>query len=454
VCSLAQARIAIPHQAQKQEIGTSAATMLNKIIIYSTSTGLQRAVTFLAVPILANSYEMALVGEYALMQTIAQLLVPLLTLNATVAITRETNDNPYGAIKLIRYVWTAASVVAGLALLLSLLFKAHYWYLLGIALGASEAIYASGNSFFLGKERSTKILSMSMIKLAAFMILVIMAFLHFIDIYTLMLCMVVQNYAIAAYFAHDAIGSVPKPNSNYSEGISPKEMLLYSFATLPHTAALWISIASDRLLIGSVISKVAVAQYVMSYTIAQSVMMVISGVITAVPPRVMNDPDTWRAPSHVLSFLTKLAKVCLLVTCVNIAFVYVDRKYLGLIPNLTEQSYMLVGLISTGFFFSMLYVFFASYLYLNRTTNALKIAGFGLAPLNLLVMYAGVRFGGQVGAAAALLFSYLSFGVAYGYAAARTEKFIKRVWRKIFAICMLFILVVISVALLARWIDA
>lgn len=442
------------HQAQTQSTGASAATMLNKIIIYSTSTGLQRAITFLAAPLLAKSYEMAVVGEYALMQTIAQLLVPLLTLNVTVALTREANDNPHGAIKLIRYVWTMASVVTGLALLLSLLFKAQHWYLFGIALGASEAIYASGNSFFLGKERSTKILAMSIIKVAAFMILVGLAFLHFIDIYTLMLCMVVQNYAIAAYFVHHAIGSVPKPASNYSEVISPKEMLLYSLATLPHTAALWISIASDRLLLGSVIGKEAVAQYVMSYTIAQSVMVVISGVINAVPPRVMNDPETWRTPSHVVSFLTKVAKVCLLATCVNIAAVYVDRKYLGLIPNLTEQSYMLVGLISAGFFLSVLYVFFASYLYLNRTTNALKIAGFGLAPLNLLVMYAGVRFGGQVGAAAALLFSYLSFGVAYGYAAVRTEKFIWKIWREIFSICALFVLVVVSVALLTKWIDA
>jgi O-antigen/teichoic acid export membrane protein len=428
--------------------------MLNKIIIYSTSTGLQRAITFLASLILAKSYEMAVVGEYVLMQTIAQLLVPLLTLNVTVALAREANANPHGAIKLIRYVWAVASVVTGFALLLGLLFKTQYWCLFGIALGASEAIFASGNAFFLGKERSTKILAMSMIKVAGFVALIGLAFLHFIDMYTLMLCMVVQNYAISAYFAHQAIGSVPKPASAHSEVITPKQMLLYSLATLPHTAALWISVSSDRLLLGSLFGKEAVAQYIMSYTIAQSVMVVISGVINAVPPRVANDPDTWRTPSHVVAFLTNLAKVCLLATCVNIAFVYVDRKFLGLIPNLTVQSYLLVGLISTGFFFSVLYVFFASYLYLNRTTDALKTAGFALAPLNLLMMYAGVSLGGQVGAAAALLFSYLSFGVAYGFAAARTEKFIGDIWKQIFVIFGLFGIVVVGVAYLAKWIDA
>lgn len=428
--------------------------MLNKIIIYSTSTGLQRAITFLASIILAKSYAMAVVGEYVLMQTIAQLLVPLLTLNLTVALAREANANPRGAIELIRYVWAAASGVAGLALLLGLLYRTEYWYLFGIALGASEAIFASANSFFLGKERSRRILAMSMIKVAGFTALIGLAFLHFINIYTLMVCMVVQNYAIAAYFAQQAIASLPKSDSAYSEGISRKQMLLYSVATLPHTAALWASVSSDRLLLGSLIGKGAVAQYIMSYTIAQSVMIVIAGVITAVPPRVFSDPDTWRTPSHVLRFLTNLAKVCLVVTLLNMAFVYFDRKYLGLIPSLTDQSYLLVGLISTGFFFSVLYVFFASYLYLNRRTDALKTLGFLLAPLNLLVMYAGVNFWGQLGAAVALLFSYLSFGVAYGYAAARTEKFIRSIWRQILVIFTLFVLVVVSVAYLAKWIDA
>ena len=428
--------------------------MLNKIVIYSTSTGLQRAITFLAALVLAKSYSLMDVGEYVLMQTIAQLMVPLLTLNVAGAVGREANANPHGAIKLIRNVRAVASVVTGFAILLGLLFETYYWFLFGIALGASEAIFACGNAFFLGKESSVKILTMSMVKAVGFMILIGLAFLQIIDMYVLMLCIVILNSAIAAYLAHQAIGTVPKQDSFNSEGVSPKKMLLYSLVTLPHTAALWVSIASDRLLLGALIGKTAVAQYTMSYIVAQSVALVSSGVISALPPRVANDPETWRTPSHVVSFFTNLSLVCLLVTCVNIAFVYVDRKYLGLIPHLTEQSYLLVGLISSGFFCSVLYVFFSSFLYLNRTTAALKTTGFALAPLNFLVIYAGVSLGGQVGAAAALLFSYLSFGVAYGFAAARTEKFIGVIWKQIFAIIALFLLVVVGVAYLAMWIDA
>jgi O-antigen/teichoic acid export membrane protein len=430
------------------------ASMLNKIVIYSTSTGLQRAITFLAALVLAKSYTMMDVGEYVLMQTIAQLMVPLLTLNVAGAVGREANANPHGAIKLIRNVRAVASVVTGLAISLGLLFETYYWFLFGIALGASEAIFGCGNAFFLGKESSVKILMMSMMKAVGFMILIGLAFLHLIEMYILMLCIVVQNYAIAAYFAHQAIETVPKHDSFNSEGVSPKQMLLYSLATLPHTAALWVSIASDRLLLGALIGKAAVAEYTMSYVIAQSVALVSSGVISALPPRVANDPDTWRTPSHVVSFFKNLSIVCLLVTCLNIGFVYVDRKYLGLIPNLTEQSYLLVGLISTGFFCSVFYVFFSSFLYLNRTTAALKTASIVLAPLNLLVIYAGVSFWGLVGAAAALIFSYLSFGVAYGYAASAREIFIRVIWKQIFAIFARFFLVMVSVAFLARWIDA
>jgi O-antigen/teichoic acid export membrane protein len=432
----------------------SAPEMLKKIIIYSTSTGLQRAITFLASIILAKSYDLTDVGEYVLMQTIAQLLVPLLTLNVTVALTREANDNPHGAVKLILYVWTVASVVAIFALLFGVLFKTHYWWLFGAALGASEAIYASSNSFFLGKERSTRILVMSMIKVLGFILIIGLAYLHFIDMYTLALCMVIQNYAIAGYFARQALRSVPRSNNVAREVISPKQMLIYSLATLPHTAALWASVSSDRLIMGSIIGKEDVAQYIMSYTISQSVMVVVSGVVSAMPPRVINDPTTWRTPAHVVSFFKNLARVCLLATFINIIFVYIDMNFLGLIPNLTKQSYFLVALISTGFFFSVLYVFFASYLYLNRETDILKTAGFILAPLNFLIMYAGVFLWGQIGAAAGVLFCYLSFGIAYGLAASRIEKFIIEIWRHILTIFILFVLIVLGFAYLVRWIDA
>jgi O-antigen/teichoic acid export membrane protein len=428
--------------------------MLNKIIIYSASTGMQRAITFLAALVLAKNYAMAVVGEYVLMQTIAQLLIPLMTLNVTVALGREANANPHGAAKLIRYVWAAASAVTAFALVSGVLFETQYWWLFGIALGASEAIFSSANAFFLGKERSTKILTMSMIKAVGFIVLISLASLHFIDMYMMVFCMVVQNYVISTYFAHQAIGTVSKHSLSGLEAVSPNQMLLYSLATLPHTAALWASVASDRLLLGTLIGKEAVAQYIMSYTIAQSVTLVSSGIISALPPRVANDPETWRTPSHVVSFLTNVAKICLLVTFLNIAFVYVDRKYLGLVPNLTEQSYLLVGLMSTSFFCSVFYVFFASYLYLDRTTDALKTAGFFLAPLNLLVMYVGVSFWGLVGAASALLFSYFSFAVAYGCAAAQIEKFIGKIWKLVFGIFSLFVFAVVGFAFLARWIDA
>lgn len=427
--------------------------MLKNIIIYSSSAGLQRALTFLAAIILAKSYEMASVGEYAMMQTIAQLIVPILTLNVTVALTREANSNPYGVYKIMLYVFKVASAITVISLLFGVYFKDEYWWLLGISLGATEAIFVCANSYFLGKEKSIRIFAMSFIKILLFMLLIVLALLHVIDIFVFSCILVIQNYVIGSLFLRQAIQSADSSKLKTKELVTPKEMFIYSLATLPHTAALWISVSSDRLLLGAMLGKEVVAQYVVSYTIAQSVMLVVSGVASAMPPRVINDPDKWRTASHVVEFLANLVKACFLIIFASLLFIYFDRKYFSVIPNISYQSYLQISLLGTAFLFSSLYVFYASYLYLNRQTNILKLAGFYLAPLNLIVMILAIYFFEQVGAAVGLLFTYFSFSLVYGFAASRIESVVKMTSKKVIAIFSFFLLAVLSVSHFFKTID-
>jgi O-antigen/teichoic acid export membrane protein len=427
--------------------------MFKKIIIYSASTGLQRAFTFLAALALAKSYDMVAVGEYALLLTIAQMLIPILTLNITVAITREAIENQRGAIKLIRTALFANTLIVMVSTLLGLYYNESYWILFGIALGASEAIFACGNSFFLGRERSIHILAVSAAKAVTFIVLICLAMLHLIDIYILAFCLVAHSYVFGLYFVRASIRTELTLKIENFEIVKPRQMLSYSLATLPHTAALWLSVSSDRLILGSILGKEAVAQYIINYTVAQSVMIIISGVVTALPPRIINDPYTWRQHSYVVGFIRKLVMAAIFIIILNLIVVFINRNIFNFIPNLTNQSYLLVGLLSTAFFMSFFYVFFASYLYLNRNTHALKITGFMLAPLNLLVMYACVNIAGQIGASIALIFSYLSFGVAYGIQALKYELFLIKIFKETAVLISLFMVFVVCISGAIGWLD-
>jgi O-antigen/teichoic acid export membrane protein len=398
--------------------------MLQKILVYSFSTGLQRALSCLATIILAKSFEMEAVGEYVLMQTLAQILIPVFTLNVTVALSREANANACNAIKLLGAVWAVATLICGLAMLVFIISKQAHWSVLGIAFGATEAILACSNAFFLGRECSKTVVAIAVSKSFVFGCILLLTVSRGIGIKNMMALLVTTNYVLAFLFAYKAIKVVQNRFSKNSEKVLPQRMLVYSLATLPHTVALWASASADRLILGMLLGKGAVAQYMIVFTIAQSVMVFISGIVSAVPPRISNDPETWRQTQHLVLFLNKVVKVGSTIIFANILFIWLDRRFFGFLPKMPDHAFLLVGIIGVGFICSVLYVVFASYMYLSRETQALAVSSLVLGPMNFVLMYAAISFGGIVGASVGLVSTYLSFAAFYGYAAARTEKVI------------------------------
>lgn len=399
--------------------------MLKLILIYSTSTGLQRAIVFLASIALARSYSLAEVGQYILTQTIAQLTIPLLTLNATVALARESGQNPAKAARLLGYVAGGAAAVFLLGSLVAWLFPAVRWSAMGVMLGACEAMFVAAIAYLQGSERATLIFKFSTVKTALFAVLLFLCYSKRISIDGFLALLGAVNFALAALLAGLVMRSARRARHSDQSDVSVKGMLKYSVATLPHTVALWISVSSDRLILGALVGKEAVGRYSLSYTVAQAVMVIVSGVITALPPRVANDPEYWRIPANVVGFLNKTALVCFGAVVMLLLFTTVNNHFLHIVPDTGAISYFLIALIGSAFFFSIYYVLFASYLYLNRDTSALSTSGILVGPVNIGLFVVLIHFFGALGAALGLVFSYLNFGLAYGYAALKLEPGLK-----------------------------
>lgn len=428
--------------------------MLKLILIYSTSTGLQRAIVFLASIALARSYSLAEVGQYILTQTIAQMTIPLLTLNTTVALARESGQNPAKAARLLGYVARGASVVFLAGWLVAWLFPAVRWSAMGASLGACEAMFVAAIAFLQGSEHAALIFKSSSVKTALFAGLLFLCYSKQLSIDGFIALLSAVNFTLAALLATLVIRSVRRAGRPDHSEVSVKGMLKYSVATLPHTVALWISVSSDRLILGALVGKEAVGRYSLSYTVAQAVMVVVSGVITALPPRVANAPEYWRIPANVVSFLRKTALVCFGAVVMLLLFNIVNNHYLHIVPNTGGLGYFLVALIGSAFFFSIYYVLFASYLYLNRDTSALTTAGILVGPLNIGLFFVLIHFFGPLGAALGLVFSYLNFGIAYGYAALKLESNLKPAVRPLCLLSLGFVCGAVLLAFLIRTLDA
>jgi O-antigen/teichoic acid export membrane protein len=428
--------------------------MLKLVLIYSASTGLQRAIVFLASIVLARSYSLAEVGQYILTQTIAQLVIPLVTLNATVALARESGQNPASAARLLRRIVGAAGTIFLASAAVVYMFPVLRWPATGVALGATEAMFAASTAFLQGSERASLILKFSSAKSALFGALLLLCFFKALSIDAFLAALSICNVLLAAVLARLVIGTVERAGRPDQSPISVNSMMRYAVATLPHTIALWVSVSSDRLILGAMFGKDAVGRYSLSYTVAQAVMLVVSGVITALPPRIANNPEYWRIPSNVVNFLKKTALVCFSAVVVLLVFMYANNSFLGIVPATGGTSYFLIAIIGAAFFFSIYYVLFSSYLYLHRNTSAVMKAGLLVGPLNVATFVALIHFFGSVGAALGLVCAYLSFGVAYGSVALRLEPLLKPVVGKIVVITLVFLCAATLFAYLMWTLDA
>jgi len=428
--------------------------MLKLILIYSTSTGLQRAIVFLASIALARSYPLAEVGQYILTQTIAQLAIPLLTLNTTVALARESGQNPARAGRLLGYVAGAAAAVFLLGTLVAWQFPSLRWSAMGVNLGACEAMFVAAIAYLQGSERVGLIFKFSTVKTALFAALLFLCYAKLVSIDGFIALLSAVNFTLAALLVTLVARGARRAARSDQSDVSVKSMLKYSVATLPHTVALWISVSSDRLILGALVGKEAVGRYSLSYTVAQAVMVIVSGVIAALPPRVANDAPFWRVPANVVAFVQKTAFACFAAVVMLLLFTALNNQFLHVVPDTGPLSYFLIALIGSAFFFSIYYVLFASYLYLNRDTSALSKAGLLVGPLNIGLFFVLIHFFGPLGAAAGLVFSYLNFGIAYGYAALRLEPGLKPVLRPLSLLSFAFVCAAVLLASFMWTLDA
>lgn len=412
--------------------------MLRLVLLYATSTGLQRGTIFLASLIFTRVFTISEIGFYILVQTISQLLVPIITLNLTVALMREAKVNQHITKKLLVYSTSSVSLLFFCILATELLLGLSNEIAFGLLLGSVEAIFYLAFAVLQGKENVNQILIVSLVKTLGFIGIIISSFCGYSSLKQVLELQIMLGVLVnigALSFAFRQLKGV----SEVPESIEIKEILKYSMATLPHTAALWISVSSDRILLGVLQGNKAIGIYGIAFTVAQIVLLLVTGVITSLPPRIMQEPDTWRNAK----FVVKMARHITLILFSVIVFLlfgwWLNENLLHFIPTKNSLIYMLISLIGVAFSFSIYYVFFASYMYLNRKTGALSYLGLGIGATNFFIMYLLIKNFGTIGAAIGLIFSYALFGVAYGAVAVRLEPSLKQACMPLLKLSIMFL---------------
>jgi O-antigen/teichoic acid export membrane protein len=391
--------------------------MLRLILTYASSNGLSRALVFLAVPLLSNFLAAADLGIYTITQTVSQLIVPLITFNTGVALTREISENPRPVDLLFKRITIFAVIVIVLGgVWLKISFS---WIAFAMIIGSAEAIQSSAVSIFQGKEKAGHVFFVALFRNLMFGAMVLVAYLQKFEVWLLLFVQAAvycSSSVLAVVLARGLIRrSISKVMPVAEIGV--KTMFQYSIITLPHTAALWLSVSSDRLLLGAIRGNDALGEYAIAFTFGQVALLVTSGVAMALPPRVARDPENWTDSAYLRRFTLLTGVACLAAHLLALVIIYVDRLTVNQFSKMTNDGAYIIAIISTAAFSSTMYVLYASFLFLHRNTSKLPTAAILAGLTNLIFTSIMVYAFGAIGAASGLLFSYLSFGFFYSRAA-------------------------------------
>jgi O-antigen/teichoic acid export membrane protein len=423
--------------------------MLRLILLYSSSAGLQRGIAFLAIPLLARHLGLSAIGEYTLTQTIVQLAGPVLTLNCLVALTREAIEAPREVRRLFSILLSVAAATCAFGLLARMAPQIPTWLSLGVALGGTEVAFMACIAVLQGREAAPLVVTLASLKSAGFAILVGLAILFHWSLAGVLQAQLANSLLAAVAGTALVFHQLRQNTSALPDLAHVRKMFGYSIITLPHTAALWLSVSSDRLLLGAFRGTAVLGAYSIAYTIAQFVLLFTSGIITALPPRVARDPENWRRSDHVIRFCAHASAAIALVLLGCLAGTAIDRHWTHLLPAAGGASiYINVALIGLAFHNSIYYVLFSSYLFLNRNADYLFRNAFIVAPFNFAVMVLLIYLFGAVGAAAGLFVSYSVFGIAYARGALLQEPGLWPAARKTLQMAAGLALATLAVALL------
>lgn len=424
--------------------------MIRLILFYAASTGLQKGIVFLASLLLVRVFAIEDIGFYVLVQTVGQLIVPILTLNLTVALMRESKQSPFATRRLLALSVRGIFVFLACACFVAGFVPLPGWMIFGAQLGITESLFGLAMAVLQGRECVNIILKLSLSKTGGFALVIGAGYLGYLSIQQILGLQLVLGLLVDIV-SLKLVFNLLKIGERENKAISIREMISYSVATLPHTAALWLGVSSDRLIIGFIMGKAAIGGYAIAYTMAQMVTLLLSGVITAVPPRIAAEPDIWRDSDFVVQFVKRVALASFGIILLILLAWKINANYLHIIPPGEPNSYILISIIGVGFSFSIYYVLFASYMYLNRETSALKFMGLWLGPINLILMYLFITEFGTVGAGIGLICVYISFGIGYGYMALRLEPSLKLTLVPLIRISFLLLISSIATALLLEY---
>lgn len=382
--------------------------VLTDAILYALATGLNRGSLLLMFPILLTFLGVGDYGIFVLAFSIAQMLVPFLTISGTAGIIREgANDYPVGLFLLNKFIVIVAANF-GVFLLIKLISYKIFdeWVYFSLFFGFLNSFFELFLSFYRTAELKSKYITFTIIKALLLLISVVFAKLFGHTLFKTFVFILIPQVVLNLYLLF--VVRYKLVNNYGTKAVSLRSVLKYTIFIIPHGLALWLMNSSDKVVIKYFLNEKQLGIYSIAYTVASLQILVNSGLSIALPQIVYKDVELWQRKNQRLKVVAAFGLISLVFNLIIVFALYIDKKYFNLIKDADEVR-KLISIIIPGLYLAGIYQFYSIFIFYERRTKNLFLIGLIVAAFNIILNVILVPKIGILGAAVTTFFTYLFY---------------------------------------------
>lgn len=376
-------------------------------VAYTASNAMNRGLIWITLPLLTAVFPKSEMGVYALCHTVATLLAPCFVLNGAAAILREgTNDHPSASFLLKRFSLLGLAAAA-IATTICDWMPIHSldWLCTACLLAIANGIYANVLADYQARNLYWRHLTHGTIKGLIVCGSIVLA------VHWQLAARGVVAIQSLAMFAH-AFGILAfRARQSHARHIASfGAAVTFTLPLLPHSLSQWVMSSSDRIIIKMKIDDGAVGQYTVAFAICALLVLINTGIGTALPRYAIRHFSKWSERAMRLRVIMIYSVLAIVTALLTYAAVFVAANHTNYLAayDVDEVRYMVAWLLA-GQYLLGLYQIYSTYLFYHRRSGLLATqtalgAGVNVVLTMILVSYMGTR-----GAAVATFFGYFTY---------------------------------------------
>ncbi|MDH5717007.1 MAG: polysaccharide biosynthesis C-terminal domain-containing protein [Spirochaetia bacterium] len=396
------------------------------IMLYGIAAGLNKGISILYIPFLTKFLTLSQVGIFSIIQTIAQILSAVLSMNGASAIIREGANDDIKAIELLNRFLLNTLILCSVFIPIVYFFDGTEpkEYFIASILTLSEAAHLLLLSWLRVKDKVNHYLifvSLKSLGILVFFLIVLYNHMPFIYIFVVQ---ILWNLTLSFFYIF-IIHSKAKYRGIFKWDTAFNSILAYSFFLIPHNIAQWIMSGSDKILIKYIIDNKSVGMYTISYTLCLLLMLLNSGLAIGLPVFIIKNYKSWISKKNRLIFLIFYSIASIIIYILIYFILYIDKNYFVFIKFYDKIIYDLIIWIFSGIYFLGSYYIYANIIFYHRKTKVISAITLFSAIFNIVLSFYLIYEYGIKGAAIGTFFTYLIYYLLTFFFATRLENEIK-----------------------------